>query len=466
MTQSVVNAALQTIAIPILARLLAPGDYGIMAMATTVTGLASLFSDAGLGVATVQKEEINQEYVDSMFWFSAGIGLILTLVASLSSPFVVWFFDEPALLPVTIVLSFAFVINGCSMQQRALLSRHLRFFELAVVDIVATVGSFIASIAMASWGFGYWALVAVIPGASLFKTIALWFISDWRPDRPAMASGVIESLQFGANVTGFSFLNYFVRRGDDIIVGRYFGTGILGLYSRSYSLLTLPLRQIMGPMTLVMVPSLSRLQSEPDRFNRFFAQANSVAAYMVNPFVIALIVFPEDCVALILGPKWMGAVPLASMLAIGGIIQPLVSSLGWVFIATGNPNLHVRWALIVAPIFLVCFWAGAQFGVYGVAVGFTVSALFNGVGSLLFAGKFTILNLKYLLRRLTLPYALGLATFLLFLVVRVLLPDAGLYRIATAAAVVIFSYLIFFSLHYEERKFATSIIMLIKKKGP
>ena len=451
MTRSVLNALLQMAAIPLLARLLTPDDYGVLTMATSVTGLAALFSEAGLGVATIQRKQISPEYVNAMFWISLGIGLLLTLLTAICSPFIAWFFDVPALTAITIVLGMTFLIDGFSIQHRALMNRNLQFMKLAWIDLAAAAVSFGVGITTAYMGWGYWALVAMPISLSLFRSITLVLIADWFPTRPAYAIDVMDSLKFGANITSFSFLNYFIRKGDDVIVGRCFGTELLGSYNRAYSLLMLPLRQVFSPLTAVLVPVLSKLQNDELAFNRLYAQANSAMAYIVNPLVVILIILPTDCVLIILGDQWKEAIPLVRILAFGGIIQPMVSSVGWVFIASGNPDKHLRWAIIACPVFLASFLIGAQFGMTGIAIGFAISAIVNGVGSLFYASKHTILDLKQLLNGVVKPYLVCALMVLPLVVVETLIVHPGIYRMAIALLVSFLVYAAFFLFDTPER---------------
>src|SRR5215470_3793381 len=174
----------------VLARLLAPKEFGLVGMVTAFTGVLNLFRDFGLSTASVQRGHVTDEQISTLFWINIMVGTVLGLILAGMAPFVAVFYHEPRLVWVSIALATSFIFNGAGVQHTALLERQMRFTALAAIDIVALVVSTAIGIAMAALGFGYWALVAASLLPSLVSSACLWIASGWIPGRPRSQEGV------------------------------------------------------------------------------------------------------------------------------------------------------------------------------------------------------------------------------------------------------------------------------------
>lgn len=399
----------------ILARLLTPADYGLIAMATAVTGFVEMFKDAGLSVATVQRAEINHRQVSTLFWINLGLSVALTLLLAALAPGIAWFYDEPGLIWITLALAATFILGGLTIQHTALLQRQMRFGMLALVQIVSQAVGIAVAITAAFLGARYWALVAMIGASAAANALLVWTFCAWRPGLPRLGTGVRQMLTFGGNLTGFSFINYFIRNADKVLLGRYCGPSPLGLYARAYALLLLPLSQVFAPVSAVAVPALSRLQHDPVRFRQYYCSAVGALAYVATPLIVITVLFAEEFVVLILGRQWLGAVPIFVTLAIGSIFQPIAGTTGWLFISLGRVDGLLRWTACVAPLFLLGYGVGLRWGPIGVAAAFSICAILNTVGSLIYACLYAPLSPIEILRAVQRPYLVAGALFLLLL---------------------------------------------------
>lgn len=233
----------------VLARLLTPEDYGMIAMVGAVTAFAKIFSDLGLSTATVQCAIIDHHQVNDLFWINVFVGVLLSLIVAAISPFIAWFYKTPELFWLAMVMSVNFIIVGFGIQHNALLVRQMRFLSIAKVQILSMCcGTFVAVI-MARCGFRYWALAFSGIVSSTVVVVGAWFVSGWRPGRPKYNKEARAMLNFGIDVTGFNIVNYFSRNLDNILIGRFLGSSILGVYSKAYQLLMLPISNIRQPLT-------------------------------------------------------------------------------------------------------------------------------------------------------------------------------------------------------------------------
>src|SRR5437016_3543387 len=228
----------------VLARLLSPEDFGLLGMVVAMTGFLSLFRDAGLNVATVQREVLTHEQTSTLFWINVAVGAVLTTVAAVMAPVLVAFYKEPRLLSVTIVSAAAFLFNSLAVQHRALLNRAMRFVTMAKIDILALAASGVIGVSMAELGWGYWALVGMAVSGPLISAAAVWMAMPWLPGRPTRGAGVRSMLQIGGTVTFNSVVMYLAYNTEKALLGRFWGAEALGLYGRAYQLANLPVQQL------------------------------------------------------------------------------------------------------------------------------------------------------------------------------------------------------------------------------
>ena len=225
---------MQSVSTVVLARLLLPADFGLVAMVTAITGLGQAFSDLGLSEATIQRQEISHHQVSTLFWINVAIGMTLTLATIALAPVMAWFYRDPRLKGITFLVSLTFLIGGLRVQHDALIRRQMRFVALAIRDVAAYAVAVPVAIIMAWRGAGYWAIVA-LPLILNFTGMALsWVIVRWIPGLPRRGAKVGSMIVFGGNVAASYVIMAVNRSADAVLTGWYWGAGPLGLYSRAY----------------------------------------------------------------------------------------------------------------------------------------------------------------------------------------------------------------------------------------
>ena len=239
----------QSASIPILALLLRPEDFGLVAMVTALTAFAGIFVDVGLSMATIQRPKITHPQVSNLFWIATCLSCAVATVVAILSPAIAWFYHEPRLILITLVLCTSFVFAGLTVQQQALLQRAMRFRALAIVQTTSGVAGYAAAIAWAWVYRDYWAMVLFTVVVALVRMAGTWIACGWLPALPRRGTGVWDMLNFGGYLTGFNLTNYFSRNSDNMLIGWYWGATPLGFYERAYKLLMFPLQQINGPLT-------------------------------------------------------------------------------------------------------------------------------------------------------------------------------------------------------------------------
>jgi O-antigen/teichoic acid export membrane protein len=429
---------LQVAATVVIARMLSPNDYGLVGMVAALTGFADQLRELGLSDASVQRDRLTRAQLDALFWVNTALGLGFTILFCAGSPLIAAFYHRPELVAVSIVLSLNFIAGGLSVQHSALLRRRLRFGRLAVSEIVPMAVSIVVGIAAAQAGARYWALVAMYLTQSYGRLLVLWWRADWWPGRPRRAHGLRELLSFGADLSFFNVLNYISRNFDNVLIGRYRGAVELGLYTRAYSLLMLPLRQLNTPIMRVAVPTLAGLRGEPARFRAYFRSALVGLAVIGMPVVVVLAVLSREIVDVLLGRQYSGTAPIFQVLAIAGVAQIVSNPSGWLFVASGRTRQMAHWGMINSPLIVVAFLIGLPDGALGVARAYAVATLVLMVPGFWLATRGTPVSMIDIGAAVWRPAVLAGGVFAASLATHAAttqLPDVARIAIVSAAAV-------------------------------
>jgi len=362
-----------------LARLLTPAQFGIVAMVAPLVGLVQLFAELGLTQAVIQRPSLTHRELSGLFWINGAVSLGLAVLLVLASPLVAAFYGEPKTMAVTASLAVPLVLGGFAAQQMALMSRRLQFVALAAIDVGSTAASASVGILCAWCGLGYWSLVAMQAANNAANLAAAWAVSGWRPGKPRLDAAVAPLLQFGGDVTGYNLVNYLSFNLDNVLIGWASGVGALGLYDRAFRLMLPSVMQLTTPFTRITVPLLSRLQTEPDRYRSSFAQALRALLLATLPGLAWSIVFADQVIAALLGARWQAAGPILAALGAGALLLPVNNAVAWLFISQGRTREQLVWGAAGSGIVLASFVAGLPWGPVGVA---TASAVFAwGIGS-------------------------------------------------------------------------------------
>lgn len=367
------QVATQVASVLVLSRLLAPGDFGLVAMIAPVVGLLGMLQDFGLVQATVQKPGLKREEVNFLFWVNVAASAVLALALVAIAPLVAAFYGEPRVGPLTAAMALPLILGALGAQHLALLNRRMEFGRIALVAVTGAVGTLAVAIAWALASPSFWALFAgTLAGASLSTALA-WGFSRWRPGLPRGAEGARGLLGFGAGITGFNFANFFARNLDNVLIGRVWGEAQLGFYDRAYKLLLFPLSQIANPLSRVMIPALSRMTEEPDRYRHAFLRVLNLSLLVSLPGVAFATAMADPLIPFMLGEQWQPSAPIFMALGFAGLMQPLNNPTGWLFISQGRSTDFMVWGVVTAGFAVTAFVAGLPWGALGVAVAYAVS---------------------------------------------------------------------------------------------
>jgi O-antigen/teichoic acid export membrane protein len=356
-----------------LARLLTPQEFGLVAMVTVVIDFLRIFQDAGLSTATVQRQQITHAQVSNLFWVNIAVGSGITLVVAALSPAIAWFYREPRLVGITLVLSINFLLASSAAQHIALLNRQMRFGVIGTIDVVSLFAGYLTGIGMALWECGYWALVGASMIQVSLRLVLAWSISRWRPRLPSRNTETLRLLSFGANITAGGLMYNIARGADNLLIGRFFGAAAVGLYSRGFILLMRPVQYFINPLNAVVVPALSRVQGQDDRYRRTFLQVFEAIALTSFLFTGLCLALSHPLTLAALGPKWKDAAVIFAGFTMAALAYPLTMASTWLFASQGRGKDWMVASSIVSGVTLCSFVVGLPFGPAGVAISYSAS---------------------------------------------------------------------------------------------
>lgn len=370
MGSQVLKIAVQFGGIILLARLLTPRDYGLVAMVVAIVGVGEVLRDFGLSSAAIQAKHLSRGQRDNLFWINSGIGFVLAAIVFLSADAIAVFYHEPLLRPVAQAISATLLLNGLTTQFRAHLNREMRFGQLAFADVSGQLLGLGAAVGAALLGWGYWALVvqALVQASTLLTLMVL--ATRWLPGLPKRDVEMGGLLRFGGNLVASQLLIYFSTNLGQILIGNRLGPVPLGHYNRAFALLMMPLTQLNAPATTVALPVLSRLQGDPARYSAFLLRGQATLMH----FIIAIFVFAcvqaGPLIHLVLGDRWAMTVPIFQILVVGGMFQAAGYAAYWVFLSKGLTGPQLRYSIVSRTLVIAFIAIGSQWGVLGVATGY------------------------------------------------------------------------------------------------
>lgn len=365
----VFRASILIAGVVVLGRLVAPSDFGLIAMVVAITGVAEIFRDFGLSMSALRSTNLTQPQRSNLFWLNTALGFVLAcLVFGLSWP-LASFYGEPQLVSIVQWISPVYLINGLAAQFRVSINQAMRFTALAVIDIASPLVAFVMALVLALLGHGIVALVALQTVAPVVALILAVSLSRWYPGLPSRAADMRELLTFGLSFSATQVLSYFTRNVDSIAIGRVWGSASLGYYDRATQLSASPLNQINAPLSRVAVPALSRVVNDRARYFKVLREAQLLAAYVTSTALFLAAGLGAPLISVLLGPEWAPAAPIFSILAIGCVFRAVQQIAYWMFMTQGLAGSQLRLYLIGQPIIIVCVLGGLAWGPIGVATG-------------------------------------------------------------------------------------------------
>jgi PST family polysaccharide transporter len=377
---------IQVLTFLVLARLLSPEDYGLVGMVTAVTVFAPLLVSLGTPDAVVQRARITEKEISALFWISAAVGCIVAVLMAASGPLIARFYGEPRLTSIAGVSALTFVVSALSCQHNTLLRRAMKFKDLAAVEVCANLLSSGGAIAMAVYGFDYWALVLRPVMLTSFIAVGSWLLCRWVPGRPAMSVGTKQLLRQGLHCAGFLVTDYVAGSSDRIAIGYRSGPIQLGYYQNAMFIYDNLCALLVSPAHNVAVASLGKAKNDLDKLHWLWRKALSTLGFYTMPAFGVLAVTGQDLVPVLFGSKWSQAGIIISILALRGIPQSVERTNGWLHVVAGRTDRWMRWGLVAMCAQLTALFCGLPYGPTGVATAFVVYSFVMFIPAIAYSG--------------------------------------------------------------------------------
>ena len=394
------GAVIAIVVVAVLARLLRPTDFGLIAMAFPIVVIATVLRNFGLDIGIINREQLDAALVNSIFWLSLRLNFLMTLALAAMAPALAWFYGEPRLIGVTLALASGVFVLSFGAQHETLLKRQMRFDLLSATNVLSNLAGAIAAVVSALLGAGYWSLVIQTVTTFFVRSLLAWMICDWRPRWKHAPSGefddTLRSMRAsGRNLTGTRVLTLASNYFDRVIVGWLAGASVLGLYENGRRLAFFAVDALHSPLLDVAVAGFSRAGSDDARYRSFAIKSVQLVLATTLPVLAFIFVEAGAVTSLVLGARWADAIPFARLLAVAAFAQSLTRILTWFYLSRDETARQVRWfALQTVVIFAaICFGAWRN-GPHGVAWALaaatcllTIPAIFYGLSQSPFTAR-------------------------------------------------------------------------------
>ena len=352
----------------VIARILVPGDYGLMAMSTIIAGYALTMSELGLGNAIVQRHSITADELSSVFWFTTGLSVALAASCVPVSYLTAAVMREPRVIPLTQAVSVLFLLNGLQVIPSCLLNRRMDFKTIGLVEMVSAMTASGCMLVMAGAGAGVWTLLLGNVVRSAVRTILLFLKTRWRPTMHFNFSESRSFLSYGITIALGRSLFYVQEKSDRFFAGRAWTPGLLGCYTFALDLAQVPTDKIVSLINNVSFPAFCKLQNDPPAFAALYLNIAKITAAVSLPLFTAGFILGDDLIRLVLNPKWYPMIFMFRVVCLAQILTSMNALNNFVHAAQGRP----RWSLYYNLCCVICmpasFAVAAPFGLNAMAV--------------------------------------------------------------------------------------------------
>jgi PST family polysaccharide transporter len=389
-----VAIACQTVGAVVLARLLGPADFGLVALVTAFSIWIANFGVNGFTEYIIYRPDLSRDEVVSIYWLHILIGSALTAGFVGFGFALVGIYRQPALSGIAAVMGTSFVFYALSTTPLALLKREMKFAKVALAELSGVLLSYILAVGAAVAGFHYWAIVIrqLTPPAVLVA--AAWILNPWRPRGRVQVKKALSSLKYAVKVYVNLALGFLSNGLDKVLLGKFHGASLVGNYDRAYSIFSMPAAQLLTPLHNVALASLSRLQNDKAKFSAYFAKAISLVSFPGVLASVLLTILAHDLVALLLGRNWVEAGFVVLALGPGIAAQLLYGSSAWLHLSLGTPDRWLRWNFVAGAITVILFVLAAPRGAVAMAAALSARNYILVVPAIWYGGRPIQLSLR------------------------------------------------------------------------
>lgn len=369
--------AIQFTSVVVLSRLLAPEDFGLVAMVVVFVAFGEMIRDFGMSTIGLQRRHLTHQQASNLFWVTTALGFATGLMLVASTPLLVDLYNEPRLAGIVPALAPTLLLSGVASQIRVQLARAMRYTALTAVEVGAQLLMLATAVACALIGLAYWAIVVATLVSAAATLAGYWAFARWIPTRPRRGAASRALVKDGAAFGVAQFLNYLSENLDTLVIGARWGATSVGVYTRAYQLLSLPVSRLIAPLTQVVIPTVNRAMAEGRTMDAVLMRIQfAVGVVVVWAFAVTAAT-AEWLVPVLLGSEWSASVPIFQALAVGGMVR-VFSNVNYWRTILGNLGKQlvvfnvVTKLLVVASIIFASFYS-VEAVAWAVSIGFVVT---------------------------------------------------------------------------------------------
>lgn len=352
----------------IVARLLVPDDYGLMEIATILTGYVALFSELGLGAAIVQKDKMDENELSSLFWLMVIWSFILALLCLLLAYPTVLIFNDERTYYITQSCALIYPLSSIIIVPRNILNREMRFKDIGIIEASSTIITCLSMVVLAYMGAGVWTLVAGSILKALFRAIMIFYYVSWKPTFHFKPKETLPYLRFGINLAIANSLEYASNKSDRFFGGRSIGSALLGQYALALQLASIPNEKIVSLINNISFPVFSRFQTQKEDAKLFFLFLIEGISFLTGPLFFGIAIVAETLIIVLVGEKWIGAILPLQLLSIGQYFVALSTVASVTNMAQGRTSWNLYFNIINFIIIPISFFIAAKYGLEKLAI--------------------------------------------------------------------------------------------------
>ena len=360
----------------LIARLLLPSDFGLLAMVIVFIAIGNSLSDGGLTSSLIRTTDVTENDYSSVFYLNIIVSIFIYFIFFFIAPLISIFYNEPILINVIRVFSFNLIIRAFVGVQTAILTKSFQFRKIMTIQVPSVIAGGAIGIFLGYEGYGVWSLVWLNLVQSIFLAIQYWIRSEWHPRIIMKWKLVKKHFSFGYKLMIASLLNSIFENIYNLLIGKWYTPLQLGYYNRADSFQSFPLRMIITALKSVAYPVLSSIQNDDDQLRIYYRKMILHVVFLVTPLMILLIIIAKPMFSLLLTDKWLPAVPYFQVLCLSSIFYPLQEYNLQILDVKGRSDLYLKIEIVKKVIIILAIAIAFQFGIYGLLFAQVILSIF------------------------------------------------------------------------------------------
>lgn len=436
----------------ILARLLLPSEFGLIALLSVLMALSNAIIDGGLAKSIIRSDSVSQNELSSVFWLNVALAVIMYLALFLSANYVAHFFEQPQLLQILRVYGLVLLIGSFGIIQRAQLTKSMNFKSQTLIAFPSLIAGAIVGITMAFTGWGVWSLVWAAITRSVMGTVQLWIYSKWIPSLSFSFASIKPHFSFGYKLTISAIIDTVFRESYTLVIAKFFNPMQVGFYNRANSLKQLPVSNFSAILGRITFPLFSKVKNDNEQLKRYYKKILQSSAFLIAPTLLVMAVMAEPLFRFLLTEKWLPAVPYFQILCVQGILYPLHAYNLEILNVKGRSDLFLRLEVIKKSVLLISIIISVPYGIYALLISRIIVSIFMVFVNTFYSGKLIGYNIWLQLKDLVSPVGIALltASFVFFLDRYLVTDSIDLIRLLTSAILSIISLVLLSKLFHSE----------------